>query len=274
MAQQAGVFYTVTGNGLKDTSYLFGTYHLIKSSYLENKTAVQHAFNKAKGIVVETIIDSSQLMAANAKGLLQKKELKGLLGNHFADTLDAELKGSIGAGLDQFNSLKPMTVMITLSLVQLMKDNAAVMNGYSGSALDVSFAENGKAAGKIITPLETIFEQMDFLFNSLSDEQQAEYLKLFIRNKSENTKMGNELLQAYLDNDLAAMHRVYEKGINISGDMEFLVTGRNNNWMKVLPGLMKNQSQFIAVGALHLCGKTGLVDQLQQMGFKVTAINL
>jgi hypothetical protein len=70
------------------------------------------------------------------------------------------------------------------------------------------------------------------------------------------------------------MYKVYEAGISISGDMDYLVKERNNNWMKVLPSLMKKQSQFIAAGALHLAGPDGLVKKLQQMGFKVTAINL
>lgn len=164
--------------------------------------------------------------------------------------------------------------MLTLSMVQLLKDNQELINKYTGSPLDASFSDIGKAEGKTITPLETILEQMDFLFNKISDEKQVEMLQLFIRNKNENVKMGNELLQAYFNNDLAAMYKIYEDGIEISGDWDFLIKERNNNWMKVLPSLMKKQPQFIAVGALHLAGPTGLVTQLQLMGFKVIAINL
>jgi hypothetical protein len=273
-AQNPGVFYAVTGNGLKDTSYLFGTYHLIKSSYLDDKPAVQYAFSRAKGVVVEVIIDSSQLADANAMSLLKEKKLTDLLDKNFSDSLDTELKQQIGAGIDQFNVLKPMTVMLTLSMVQLMKDNRELMDKYTGSPLDVSFADKGRENGKTITPMETILEQMELLFNRISDEKQAETLKLFIRNKTENVRLGNELLKAYFNNDLAAMYKIYEDGISISGDMDYLVKERNNNWMKVLPSLMKKQSQFIAAGALHLAGPDGLVKQLQQMGFKVTAINL
>ncbi|CAN5586903.1 TraB/GumN family protein [soil metagenome] len=272
--KKPGVFYAVTGNGLNDTSYLFGTYHLIKSSYLDDKPAVQYAFNKAKGIVVEVVIDSSELATANAMGLLQGKHLKDLLDKKFSDSLDAELKQHIGVGIDQFNAVKPMTVMVTLSIVQLMKDNQQLMTKYTGSPLDASFADKGKAGGKTITPMETIFEQMEFLFNRISDEKQVEMLQLFLRNKTDNVKMGNALLQAYLNNDLAAMYTIYEDGIEISGDMDFLIKERNNNWMKTMPSLIKKQSQFIAVGALHLAGPDGLVKQLQQMGFKVTSINL
>jgi len=273
-AQKSGVFYSVSGNGLKDTSYLFGTYHLIKSSWLDDKIKVQHAFKKSKGIVVEVVMDSSELAAANAKGLLKGKQLKDLLSNEFSDSLDVELKKILGVGIDQFNPVKPMTVMLAMSMVQLMKDNQELMQKYTGSALDASFAEQAKIAGKAITPLETINEQMDYLFNNLSDEKQAEYLKLFIRNVEEGRRLGNELLQAYFANDLITMYAIYQQASATNGDMDYLIKDRNYKWLKILPSLMKKQSQFIAAGALHLSGPDGLVEQLKQMGYTVTALNL
>lgn len=36
---------------------------------------------------------------------------------------------------------------------------------------------------------------------------------------------------------------------------------------------MKDQSLFVAVGALHLVGKTGLVQQLREKGYTVTPVN-
>ena len=45
-------FYAVTGNGLNDTSWLFGTYHLVKSNYLDEVPVVVHAFNQSNVVVV------------------------------------------------------------------------------------------------------------------------------------------------------------------------------------------------------------------------------
>ena len=44
--------------------------------------------------------------------------------------------------------------------------------------------------------------------------------------------------------------------------------------MKKRPGIVGNQSTFIAVGALHLPGKDGLIKQLQQKGYTLTPIKL
>lgn len=44
--------------------------------------------------------------------------------------------------------------------------------------------------------------------------------------------------------------------------------------MKVLPTLIEKESQFIAVGALHLGGPNGLIAQLNQQGYHITPIKL
>ncbi len=52
------IFFAVTGKNLKDTSWIYGTYHLINNGYLVNQPNVLRAFNKAKGTVVEIVQDS------------------------------------------------------------------------------------------------------------------------------------------------------------------------------------------------------------------------
>ena len=51
-----------------------------------------------------------------------------------------------------------------------------------------------------------------------------------------------------------------------------LVDNRNADWITKLPSYFKETSCFVAVGAMHLGGKNGLVKQLQKMGYKVTSI--
>lgn len=164
--------------------------------------------------------------------------------------------------------------MLTHSMVNLMKDNQAILKKYTGLPLDAFFAKTGKDQGKNVVALETIGHQMDLLFNSLSDEEQAHALRQYFWFRERNRKLGNDLLAAYLENDLEKIQQVYRLSIATSGSMDNLVTARNNNWMKVLPSLLSKQPSFVAVGALHLAGPDGLVEQLRQAGYTVTAQNL
>lgn len=267
-----GIFYAITGNGLKDTSWLFGTYHLVNSSYLNEMPVVKKSFIKTKGLVVEIVIDSTRLPQAQAMGLLKDKTLSSLIDKPFSDSLEQELMNTIGAGIAQLNQLKPMNVTLTLSIIHLIKNNNEKLKQYGGLPLDAQFVQDGKQTSKTITALETVEDQMDLLFNKISDEEQADQLKSFIRNKTEMIALGDELMQSWFDADLDNMYAIYEKTIKLSGEMDYLVKKRNDAWMKILPGLLQKQSQFIAVGALHLAGPDGLVKQLQQLGYTVTPI--
>lgn len=269
-----GVFYAVTGKELKDTSWLFGTYHLINESFLTNNTNVLSAYSNSKTVVVEIVQDSTEMAAAQSQTMLQNKQLSGLLPEEFRDSLDKEIKASFGQGISGFDRFKPMLVMLTHSMVNLMKDNQAILKKYTGLPLDAFFAKTGKDQGKNVVALETIGQQMDLLFNSLSDEEQAQALRQYFWFRERNRKLGNDLLAAYLENDLEKIQQVYRLSIATSGSMDNLVTARNNNWMKVLPSLLSKQPSFVAVGALHLAGPDGLVEQLRQAGYTVTAQNL
>ncbi|MBS1598380.1 MAG: TraB/GumN family protein [Bacteroidetes bacterium] len=266
-----GVFYAVTSDNSKDTSWLFGTYHLINDSYLNDVPAVLQAFKKAKAAVVEVIIDSSELALANSKTLLQNKRLTNLLNTGFADSLDIELKKTVGQSIEQFQSLKPMAIVLTLSMINLIKDNKEILKKYTGQPLDAFFVSYNKSAGKPVIALETISQQMDLLFNYISDQDQAAILQRFFRNKEENEKISNDLLKIYFENNLERIYGIYQRSLDVFGDLDFLIRKRNNEWMKVIPFIVNTQSSFIAVGALHLAGSDGLVEQLRKAGYTVTA---
>jgi len=267
-------FYAITGNGLKDTSWLFGTYHLVKSSYLKEVPEVVRAFNKANAVAVELVLDSTKTATAASMGLLQNNTLTDLLDKPFKDSLDKELSSALGIGIEQVNQLKPVNVAITLSMVYLVTDLKSPLQKYSGPMLDAYFAESGRLAGKRVTGFETIEEQMHLLFNTASDEEQVKQLQVFLRNKNDMISQGNELLSNWFKHDLEKMYSVSEKGLAVFGNENDFLNKRNNRWMTMLPGLLKKEPQFIAVGALHLAGPSGLVKQLQDLGYTLTPIKL
>lgn len=197
-----------------------------------------------------------------------------MLDQSFIDSLEKELTENVGIGLQYFNQLKPMNITLTLSLSYLMKNNAELLKQYTGQPLDQYISSKGRENNKTVIPLETISEQMNLLFNSSSIDKQAEGLKAFIRNKKAILAMGDELLQNWFQHDLAGMYHVYEKTMALSGEEDYLLKNRNLQWMKTIPSLLKKESQFIAIGALHLAGEFGLVTQLRNAGYTVTPVKL
>jgi len=49
---------------------------------------------------------------------------------------------------------------------------------------------------------------------------------------------------------------------------------RNDDWMQILPDLLRTKNAFVAVGYLHLKRQCGILEQLKKEGFKIEAVNI
>lgn len=266
------LFFKVAGKELKDTSYLFGTFHIIRHGFVPPGSVVWQALEKSSGVVVEIVMDPNAPPPAVPPGMMAEK-LTDLLPPAFADSLNDETKAVLDASLEELNHLKPVNLGITLSIVELMKRHQEKLATYTGELIDLHFAATGKQQGKTVTPLETIEEQMGLLFDDQPVQKQAEQLQQQIRRKKELLPLGDSLLMAWLNQDLARMNEIYLETLRLTGEEDRLVRDRNNRWMQKLPLLMQQGPQFVAVGALHLGGEHGLVHQLRKQGYTVIPVN-
>jgi uncharacterized protein YbaP (TraB family) len=140
--------------------------------------------------------------------------------------------------------------------------------------LDTYFQELAKKDGKKILGLETIQLQINAMFKQLTLARQVEILNETFKEK-DGLKSGIAVMNnAYTSNDLDALHKLMYAETYKPEEMKPLLDDRNNYWMQQLPKLMKEQSLFVAVGALHLVGETGLVQQLRKKGYTVTPVNI
>ena len=57
-------------------------------------------------------------------------------------------------------------------------------------------------------------------------------------------------------------------------EIDILNLQRNNEWMKIIPNLLRKQNIFIAVGFFHLRKKCGILEQLKEQGFKIEPIKI
>ena len=108
-AQTNSLLWEVSGNGLKKPSYLFGTYHLLRSSLVDEYPEVKRALKKSKTVVGETELDSSKMMALSAQMISPDGPAwtKKLSSSESAQ-LDSLLKRYFGADLNQFSILRPL----------------------------------------------------------------------------------------------------------------------------------------------------------------------
>jgi uncharacterized protein YbaP (TraB family) len=266
------LLWEITGNGLKQPSYLYGTYHLLNDSYLNSEPAVKQSFQQSKGVVIETEIDSSAMMQMASKMIMPDNKISALLPPEEYALVEKEVKQALGYDMAMLDQMKPMTLLLMLSVLEYQK--MEVLKQYQGKPLDVYFAQQGRTDGKKITSLETMEQQLDLLYSHYPVEKQAKQLVEYVKQKETALQLQDHLTKLYFEEDLAGMWAASEAYNKLMGeeDMAYMVDNRNKNWMTQLPEIMKQQPTFIAVGAMHLPGENGLLQLLQKAGYKVKPI--
>ena len=68
------------------------------------------------------------------------------------------------------------------------------------------------------------------------------------------------------------MFELSEEAADQYGDMAVVLDNRNNKWIAKLAPVLNQGNAFIAVGALHLPGKEGLISLLSAEGYKLTPV--
>ena len=266
-----GILWEVGGNGLESKSYLFGTYHLLNSDYLENWPVVGEKFAEAEALVVEAVIDSALLPKLSGLAIMKDASLTDFYTPEEYQLIAREFEEEMGYSLKMMDTFYPSAVsagLIVLYTLQLVPEAAKV----GGMPLDLYFAHEAESQERSVNQLESMEWQLRFLYQGEKPEKQARELLDLVKEEESMRELGKDLIQAYLDRDLDAMTDVVSRSEEYFDLGDELIKGRNLRWMKVLPDWMQKESQFVAVGALHLAGPYGLVQLLREAGYTVKAI--
>jgi len=270
-AAQSQLLWKITGNGLKHPSYLFGTYHHISIQYLDSVPGLYSAFNSCEIIVGEMVLNRADATEKIQQSAIMPKHItmNDLLSDDEYKLVDNELNSVLKIGLKDVSMMNP-SLILSLYELELYK----LLTGFSDDVESDSYFQLVAAEkNKKIVGLETINQQIEFLFGNGSMERQADILVETIQQKNSVIKeliQLNKLYKVGKIDELANLSRGQGKIVNYTAE-EYakLVDNRNADWLVKLPELFKESSCFVAVDAIHLGGNNGLVKQLQKAGYKV-----
>jgi len=115
------------------------------------------------------------------------------------------------------------------------------------------------------------------VFNGMSLEDQIVLLRDAVQTHQLTQDVVEELAGAYLNRDLRALLALSEKykpqdARVYNAMMDRLLVRRNINMSERMRVRLKEGNAFVAVGALHLPGDTGLLRLLSNAGYRVTRV--
>lgn len=271
LGKESSLLWEVSGNSLSRSSYLFGTYHFLSNAYVDTLQAVGAAYQATEAVVGELIIDSTLmrplLEASLLKGTTLKKVLPDTVYDKAVHWFTSEARLDLGQ-LDGFNPLAVMTAAMAITHQKYYPNQPGEIQ------LDTYFQEIARRDGKKVLGLETIHRQIHAMYGQLPMQRQIDLLYEAVKADDNLKKLIGAMNKAYVSQNLGALQELMYGSTYEKREMKALLDDRNDYWMQQLPQLMQEQSLFVAVGALHLTGKTGLVEQLRNRGYRVTPKNL
>lgn len=275
-AQEVGkrnvILWEISGNGLTEPSYLLGTCHIVPYTYTDSISGYKDAYASVRQVVIEHDVRPESLTALmsrlQANLMLPSDTTYAMLYSpEELQELDQFLQSAGMGSVDQI-PLRPSILSFFISL------GLESMRLQGQEPMDVGVVVHGLADGKEAVFFETqdeAWDAMQYLLFSKGLKEQAQDLLKTIRDMQ---KKQNPLVKLVSDYKAQQIESVFEGQYMTPQDMERLVYKRNARWMEKIPALLSAKPTLIAVGAGHLIGAKGLVQELRTRGYKLRPFSL
>jgi uncharacterized protein YbaP (TraB family) len=277
IANGNAVLWRVSRDGVKP-SYLFGTIHLSDERVTNLPPMVVAKLEAANRVALE-VADVSPQAFMSALGQIQDRlvfkdgrNLTTLLDPADLATAQSAL-ATVGFPATVRPQLRPWFVTMMLAVTSCERTRLQA----GRQPLDLKIGEMARRRGVPVLGLETIRDQLLVM----AGVPEADQIKVLQATLKSYARMGDALeamLQRYLARE---MHKVLPMQAEMLRAQGFdpaimnsfqhaLLTVRNPRMRDAALPILAEGEAFIAVGALHLIGETGLVALLRQSGYELT----
>lgn len=274
----AQLLWKISGNGAEKPSYIFGSHHFAPALIIDELNVRNYIaapdetfgeisldeFNRAS-----TDLSLMQAMTAPADSTLDKiftpEEYEEI------NKAFQVLSGMPGVSIiSQLNGFKPVMISNLLTLMAVQK---AYPEMDPQQQIDKTLLSYAASLGKVPKGLETLADQIKTLYGAPIARQAADLLKA-VRSEENGVSDLRRLTEAYLAQDIDAIYTLMTDpatGMNPE-ETARLLDDRNNAWVAFLLGILPTTSMFIVVGAGHLPGENGVLNQLRGHGYEVSPV--
>lgn len=254
------------------TMYLGGTIHVLRSSDFPLPREFDDAYSKSDYVVFET--DLSPSHTQELQRLLMRKMLLPA-GQTLAQKISAKTYNALIVYLDSqgynraaFDRLEPWAVMMTLTQLKLSSigiDQGGVDSHYSKRALldqmPQKYLESIQEQSAIITEIGE-GEEDTMILQTLEDMDELNTIMTWMVQdwrEGKTERLERELVVEMMQESPKMYHRI--------------LVQRNNAWMPKLMNMIREEKRgFVLVGAMHLLGRDGLLEQFRKAGYHVEIV--
>ena len=252
--------------------YLLGSFHALRADDYPLPATVAAAFADAEALAFEVTpaeMESPQLaqQMAQAAMLPAGQSLSGVLAPTAWQRLQAYCQRN-GMDAARFERVAPWFVTLSLSMVELQR------SGFDPNlGLDRHLMQQAAKAGKPTAGLETAASQIAVI-SGMPMPMQRQFLDEFLDDDASTQGSVDALHDSWRRGDAAAIEKamVQEMAVKYPELYRRIDVERNQAWLPKLRAMLDGEADdetLVVVGAMHLLGKDGLVQQLKSRGYRV-----
>ncbi|PCJ64377.1 MAG: hypothetical protein COA58_13570 [Bacteroidetes bacterium] len=283
---QNTLLYELTHPETGNSSYLFGTMHVRDERAFAFNDSVYWAINQCDKTAFELNLDPKVMSAA-----LSKESITQLIDTAFVDRLTTFLADDFIPKLMKKVPAEKLAYKITNELLPGYFDFLQnYLNGNNRTTFVDQYLQNySRQKGKKIIGIETYSEQISTILGDLNEYQ------------FDDKRLSSKMVNYLLDNELKINLTQVLNGTNdmiefysdadLTGLCTFLTDPTESNPIttKIYDRLLIDRNEimfqrtkqdvmqgkiFIAVGAGHLCGKNGLIQQYKNEGYTIRPMDI
>lgn len=275
------VFWSVSGNGLKDTSWLYGTAHPVFREDILMADTVLHSLLQSAAVYFETVPSPNDDSLYRELCLMERPRLRRLLGNVCYELLVKFLSDSNDSLLNdpRFLQLSPQ-YYITKAVKhaygsRITSVDALLISIAKGNDQPVYALDSPEMRAQLMKRV-SLQQQADNLFFLLNDfeKRMSEYEK-FIKGMTAKYYAGEIGFLFTRTNYVRYTNRLTGMSyLSRQPSGEELLDKRNTEWLPVIEKALQRGKTFFAFGAAHLAGSKGIISLLRKKGYTVSPVML
>lgn len=260
------VFFKVTNPKNEHVSYLFGTHHAFGRDFFDSLVEVDRALSSSTILIKENLT----IPGETAEDIINRRTTITKWKKYLSREELSFVKNLFAKSPTDYNKMTPTEMYVFLNryfkqqicLNKSEDDRSFSLDDYIAT---VAEAKNIERYG-----LESTEEQIGLInkdVEGMPNKKHKRRLSSVIQRITTINKNHCEETSWYL-----RMSIDYQ--LNVPCNNALLLADRNEKWMTQLISLIEERDSFVAVGLSHLMYQCGLINQLTQLGYSVTPINV
>ncbi len=258
------LLWKISGNGLKNASYLYGTMHVSNRVAYHLSEQFFEALKSVEVVGLET----------NPGDWLQNMEKTGelLQANQFSGYYSADFyKSSFSIKFPEKKGLQGI-LSYDPDIIDglLYRRNRSKENFEENTYIDLFIFQSASKLGKQLISLEDFAQsEIKARLSALTDKETG--------NEDDETNYKNsyssfqKIEDAYRNGNLDVIDSL-SKLTSSKNTQKYLINDRNVFFVNTMDSVLKTKTLFSGVGAAHLPGSEGVIELLRKKGYKVEPV--